>query len=65
MAKYKVLIDFADKEDGYREYKAGDVYPRTGLTPSADRVKELRGSDNALGASIIKPIPAKKKTQKK
>lgn len=65
MAKYKVLADFADKEDGMRVYRIGDIYPREGLNPSPARLKELRGSENAIGAPIIKAIPAKKKAQKK
>ena len=63
--KYKVLIAFLDKEDDMRLYSEGDTYPRAGLKPSPERIKELKGSENAMGAPIIKAIPAKKKTQKK
>ena len=58
---YKVIrpfYDLQDKMEGkggtiYHEYKAGDIYPRTGHKPSKERIAELSGSDNAQGTPLI------------
>lgn len=58
---YRVLRDFYDLEDfmetkagrAYHEYRAGDVYPRKGVTPSSGRVELLAGPDNAQGTPLI------------
>ena len=55
MAVYEVLKDFTDLKDGRLVYRAGDTYPRTGYTPSDERIVELCGKDNKLKEPLIKP----------
>lgn len=69
---YKVIKGFHDLQDAtktkngnvYREYKAGDEYPRKGFKVSEERLKELAGKDNKQGTPLIEEIkeetPAKK-----
>jgi len=52
-AKYKVLVDFSDLEDGGKVYAAGDSYPRDGYVPTRERIAILKGDGNALGKPII------------
>jgi len=63
---YRVIEYFTDLQDDCREYKAGDLFPREGLTVSEDRIKELSGNDNKQRRPLIalaeKP---KKKASKK
>lgn len=65
---YKVIKAFLDLQDDSRLYDAGDTYPREGLEPSPERIKELSGKDNKIGEPLIKAVrtakkkaPAKKK----
>ena len=51
--KYIVLREFLDIEDGFYPYNAGDVYPRTGYTPSDTRIEALSTSSNASGVPMI------------
>ena len=59
---YQVLCDFYDLQDSvktkggevYHSYYAGDIYPRDGYQPSAERIAELSGSDNKHGTPLIK-----------
>ena len=62
---YKVIYHFFDRQDTFEtkdgkelhEYKIGDVYPRDGAPePSADRIAELAGPDNAIGVPLIEKI---------
>lgn len=50
---YRALINFFDKEDEKHFYSVGDIYPRKGLEPSAERIKELMGNKNDLGRPVI------------
>lgn len=50
---YKVLRDFADAQDNNHRYHAGDVYPRSGYTPSNERLTYLSSANNPLHAPII------------
>jgi len=58
---YRVIRPFFDLQDRvevkggtvYHEYKVGDVYPRAGLKPGKERIRELSGSDNAQGSPLI------------
>lgn len=54
--KYKVLYPFADLHDKKYKYNAGDIFPRTGLEVSEDRIKELAGSNNKLKKPLIEEI---------
>lgn len=50
---YKVVRDFADKEDNNRRYNAGDVYPREGYTPSLERLEYLSSAKTPINAPVI------------
>jgi hypothetical protein len=63
--KYKTLVGFFDLQDGNFEYKAGDVYPRSGLKVSEDRCNELATKRNKLGKPLIKAVEQKKTDKKK
>ena len=54
---YTVLTEFADLQDNSRIYKAGDVYPRSGYMPSAERLNELSTAKNLLHKPLIQEIP--------
>ena len=64
---HKVIKAFLDLQDDNRLYNEGDTYPREGLKPSPERIKELSGNDNKIGEPLIKTVkkPAKKATSKK
>ena len=61
---YQVLCDFYDLQDSvktkggevYHSYYAGDIYPRDGYQPSAERIAELSGSDNKRGIPLIQEL---------
>lgn len=51
---YKVLERFRDGADPeHHVYVAGDLYPREGYNPTAERIAELGGKDNAMKKPII------------
>lgn len=52
--KYIVLKFFTDLQDNNHNYQAGDIYPRFGYLPSAERIAELSGSDNKQGVPLIR-----------
>lgn len=56
---YKVIRSFVDLEDGGR-YRAGDTFPRAGVTVVAERLERLCGSANRRGIPLIakEPDPA-------
>lgn len=57
MAKYQVLVDFKDLQDGNKIYRKGDVYPRpANKKVGNDRLNELLSSDNNFGKPIIKEV---------
>lgn len=69
---YKVVKYFVDLKDNNHEYKAGDVYPRDGYTPTAERIAELSGSENLQKQPLIEKVaegansaPKKKPAAKK
>lgn len=64
---YKVIKYFVDLKDNNHEYNAGDVYPREGYTPTAERIAELSGSDNLQKQPLIEKAaePAKAAPKKK
>lgn len=64
---HKVIKAFLDLQDDNRLYNEGDTYPREGLKPSPERIKELSGKDNKIGEPLIKAVkqPAKKKAPAK
>ena len=50
---YKVLAYFQDGDDNGHKYYKGDVYPRKGYTPSAERVRGLLGKNNKRNTPLI------------
>ena len=68
---YKVILRFADLQDSSHVYEVGDAYPREGVKPTQERISELLGASNKIGAPLIekvvekKPAKAKKKPTKK
>ena len=67
---YKVIKFFTDLQDNEHPYNEGDIFPRSGVTVTAERFKELSGSDNRRGISLIEAVeetdekPKKKRTKK-
>ena len=61
---FKVISLFTDLTDNNHLYKVGDIYPREGLTPSAERIKELSTSTNRRGTALIEEVRAKAETAK-
>lgn len=56
MMKYTVLSEFADLQDEKHVYGIGDVYPREGYTPTAERVDELCTGKNLLHKPLIQKV---------
>lgn len=54
--KYKVIKAFADLQDEKHVYGIGDVYPREGYTPTAERVDELCTGKNLLHKPLIQKV---------
>lgn len=60
---YKVIRHFTDLQDNNYAYKVGDTYPRAGLSPSAERIEELAGSQNKQKTPLIQAIPEAVETE--
>lgn len=57
MKKYIVVYEkFKDLEDNNYIYKKGDTYPREGLEPSKERIKELSTKKNKIGKILIEKL---------
>lgn len=58
---YRVIEGFYDLQDpegkSFHLYNKGDIYPREGLEPTEDRIKELSGKGNQRKQPLIKEIP--------
>ena len=53
---YKALSYFTDLQDGNKAYKKGDIYPRAGYKPSAERIAELLSDKNKRHVPVIAEI---------
>lgn len=62
---YKVLLAFADLEDGNYIYRAGDIYPRKGVSPSEERIAELASSENKQNRPLIEKVSEVKEEEVK
>lgn len=64
---YKVIKHFVDLQDENYSYNVGDTYPRKGLDVTEERINELSGNENKLGAPLIEKVEKKaaKKTAEK
>lgn len=63
---YHAAVDFIDLQDGNRLYKAGEEYPRPGLTVTPARLEELAGDGNRMGYPLIvetKPKRARRRVK--
>lgn len=50
---YKVIKYFTDLHDNDHPYNVGDIFPRSGVTVSDERLAELAGSNNKRGEPLI------------
>ena len=53
---YKVIHFFTDLQDNGYKYSAGDQFPRTGLSVSEKRLKELATANNKQGKPLIELV---------
>lgn len=53
---YRAKCRFVDLQDGKRLYEADEVYPRSGLVVTDERLAELAGTNNKAGVPLIYPI---------
>jgi len=51
--EYKVVTAFMDLKDNNYGYQAGDTYPREGLEPTDERIKELESTGNKRRIPLI------------
>lgn len=56
MAAYKAIENFKDLLDNEYKYRAGDAFPRSGYTPSAERINELLSDKNKRGRAVIEEV---------
>lgn len=61
---YITKVYFEDAQDEHRPYKPGDVYPRDGLNPSKQRIKELSSDKNIRGIPLIAYVEPQKEEPK-
>lgn len=62
--KYRVIEYFTDLQDDNFPYHAGDKFPRDGKTVTADRIKELSGTENKRGIALIEEVRDAEETKK-
>ncbi len=53
---YEVIHFFTDLQDFNHPYNVGDIFPRSGMTVSKERIKELSGSNNKQNKPLIRKI---------
>jgi T4 recombination endonuclease VII, dimerisation. len=53
---YKTIVAFNDLQDNRHEYKVGDTFPREGVEPSEERLKELSSAENKRGKVLIELV---------
>lgn len=57
--KYEVIRYFTDAQDGEHAYHEGDIYPRDGLNPSEQRIKDLMSGNNFQKVALIQMLKEK------
>ena len=62
---YKVIKFFTDLQDNDYPYSVGDIFPRSGVTVTEARLKELASSENKQGVPLIQLVEEKKKRARK
>jgi hypothetical protein len=55
---YRVVKHFSDLQDKGYPYAEGDIYPREGYEPSAERIEMLSTANNRQKTVLIEAIPA-------
>lgn len=50
---YRVITYFEDLQDNSHPYKAGDSFPRDGVSVSKSRIEELSTAKNRRGMALI------------
>ena len=53
---YRAIVYFTDLQDNNFEYHAGDIYPRQGYEPTAERIAELSSDANKRKRPVIAAI---------
>ena len=53
---FRVIEFFTDLQDDNHAYNVGDVFPREGVAVTADRIKELSGTQNKRGIALIEEV---------
>ena len=53
---YKVISNFTDLKDGNRHYKVGEIYPRDGYTPTAERIEYLLSNKTKRKSPVIEEV---------
>ena len=68
---YRVIKAFCDLQDNNNLYQIGDIFPRSGLSVTDERLAELSSDKNKQGCPLIELIkednkkkPAKKTAKK-
>lgn len=59
---FRVIEFFTDLQDGNHAYNVGDTFPRDGVTVTADRIKELSGTQNKRGIALIEEVRGAEET---
>ena len=62
---YKVIKFFTDLQDNDHPYNEGDIFPRSGVTVTAERLEELSSKENKQGVPLIQLVEEKKTRAKK
>lgn len=66
MMNYIVISFFTDLHDNDHPYNVGDIFPRSGVEVTEQRIAELAGSNNKQHKPLIKCVEeAPKKTAKR
>lgn len=54
---YRVVKHFSDLQDHGYKYAEGDIYPREGYEPSAERIEMLSTVNNRQKTVLIEAVP--------
>ena len=56
---YRVIRFFTDAQDNKHAYREGDIYPRKGIVPSDERIRELMSGNNFQRVPLIELVKEK------
>ena len=60
---FKAIVRFKDLQDNGHLYEVGDIYPRKGSKPSADRIGELASKRNRRNIALIEEVEEEKEAE--